>query len=97
MKPSEVIRETKNVLFERGWKRGGFEGDDGTVCVYRALDIATRGPGISWDAYKAVVSALPEPHTGIWVWNDARVRSFDEVIDVLDKAEKIAEAREAEL
>jgi hypothetical protein len=99
MKPSEIIRASKNVMFERGWNQGGYMGPDGSVCVRGALRIAAFGeicPDVLVDAdYRLLDRAeryirLSVPGRNIAGWNDTPGRTFSEVIDVLDLAEKRA-------
>lgn len=107
MKPSEVLREARNVLFERGWHQGDFtplDADDepvadGPVCAYGAIGVVLGDvccEGIDTTAVDPFLFAalgvgrdaeIPE-------WNDEPGRTFGEVIDVFDKAEKLAEAAE---
>lgn len=98
MKPSEVIRETKVQLFERGWAQGKFENDRGEVCVRGAIGLALFGDTsasirqLACDPIEQLIlEAVGCEVTG---WNDDKSRTFDEVIDGLDKAEKLAEQRE---
>jgi hypothetical protein len=98
MKPSEIIRESKNVMFERGWCQGSFERLDGSVCVRGALRLsATQGARIVWTDGWQVGEAEAAAHVSTAVgggyiptWNDTKGRTFSEVIDALDLAEKLA-------
>lgn len=106
MKPSEVIREARNILFERGWHQGDLEGVDGSVCAAGALYCAAIGQPIpsagnmalihnSNEPFQYLIQALaPLVEGGVGSWNDVNGRTFDEVIDAFDRAEKIAEQRE---
>lgn len=101
MKPSEIIREARNVLFERGWNQGDFLGADGSVCAYGAL-MAGEGLEVKrvldcdeacmTDAPEFLECVLPRPLGRIAIadWNDHEDRTFDEVIEAFDKAEKLA-------
>src|SRR5690348_1929195 len=102
MKPSEVISEARNILFERGWTQGTYENDAGELCTLGALNavyqLKERAPDVHLGA--AIMSArvaVQESigHKRIPTWNDHRDRTFSDVIDALDKAEKIAEQQEA--
>lgn len=108
MKQSEVIRETKCQLFERGWQQDAMHNKaNGHVCLVGALHCAIFGqPQVNWDDVE--IDALLDLRTGVLVtlgmameddaiagWNDAKGRTFTEVIDVLDAAEKFAERQEA--
>lgn len=93
---AEVIREARNLLFERGWTQHVTEDDDGHLCLIRALNLAA-GEGLGRvasiahpGADKAIASAVDDRVA--FGWNDEPGRTFGEVIDILDKAEKFAEA-----
>lgn len=105
----EVIREARNLLFERGWWKGDLEGPNGELCVEGALCVAKNGGmhgmithellGPVWKAIEAAsrargISSKGDIPCGAFIWNDAKDRTFDEVIEVLDRAEKIAEQSE---
>lgn len=117
MKHSEMIRETKHKLFERGWAQRAQEDMDGTVCVVGAAKLAVYGE-IS-HVYTETITCgtivmqqtmvrghqmprglrpiIEEAIGGAKIerWNDREGRTFTEVVDALDRAEKIAEQREA--
>jgi hypothetical protein len=100
MTPAEVIREARNVLFERGWTQGRREADDGAVCLEAALSIAICGkPRFLCEGARgtqgviaAIEAAIDTDTESTWEWNDYYRRTFNEVIDALDRAEKLAEA-----
>lgn len=109
MKASELIREARNVLFERGWHQGYFTpidddtgeplADDGPVCIYGAIGCVlgdVENKGISTAAVDPFLFAVldVEDDCEVTEWNDAQERTFSEVIDALDRAEKLAEQRE---
>lgn len=103
MKPSEVIRETRNVLFERGWHQGSLRGPGDSRCVIGAtyavigIELPTNNETLNdtrdWMETLPVLEAATAPFR-VSAWNDEEGRTFSEVIDMLDKAEKIAEQRE---
>jgi hypothetical protein len=102
MKSSEIVRETKNVLFSRGWHQGGYEGPDGSVCLRGAVRVAVLGDlrsvtdeEIAGGSYHSIDRAEDcirrlLPDWNLAGWNDTPGRTFGEVIDVLDLAEKRA-------
>ena len=100
MKTSEVIRGARNVLFERGWTKHYLHNSAGNVCLRGALMQATAGR-ISWSVWddispaESIISGKLINGVNVAAWNNAPGRTFDEVIEVLDKAEKIAEQMEA--
>lgn len=97
MKASEVIREARNVLFERGWYQGDFVGPDGSVCAYGALVVAegmevrksnADAGTCETDAADYFERAIPV--LSMFDWNDKPGRTLNEVMEALDKAEKLA-------
>lgn len=115
-KASELIREARNILFERGWYQGDFSPVDSDapfnyvpnapLCVLGALTVAEFGridenlypkgecylmlalsPRANWD----------DPASDVAEWNDTSGRKFDEVVDLFDRAEKLAEIDEAKM
>lgn len=98
---AEVIREARNVLFERGWAQNAYTAGDGSVCIRKAIRLADardaaqveyRG-SIARDCCEALSAALGDPSVlaGL-AFNDLPSTTFDDVLEVLDRAEKIAEA-----
>lgn len=108
MKPSELLREGRNQLFERGHTKGELE-RDGQVCSIGALYCAVYGTArpsgqalADMETHSQFLSAyrcLKRAANCDFVadWNDRPNRTFSEVIDAFDKAEKLAEAAEAEV
>lgn len=90
MTPADVIREARNVLFERGWHKGSMYGPGQSGCLLTALGVAAVG---GQEQIPLALRAIHEAGVSrcIPLWNDAPSRTFDDVIDMLDKAEKIAE------
>jgi hypothetical protein len=100
MKASEIIREARNVLFERGWTQGELIAESGELCLEGALSLAETGE-IRYLPYCGAVDAVMKAldvkwRDSLWGFNDTTGRTFDEVIDALDRAEKIAEAEEVD-
>lgn len=97
MKPSEAFREAKCVLFERDWAQHTFGIEGGSVCALGAIGVALTGDELGWlDQGSAIITTLRRAIGGpITLFNDAPGRTFDEVIDAFDKAEKLAEQAEA--
>lgn len=104
MKPSEIIRESKCILFERGWCKEALENERGEVCALGAINVAATGmaclsslghyPRDVVAAKQSLSSAISEPL--IYRWNNDSERTFDEVIEALDRAEKLAEQAECD-
>ena len=91
MLPSEVLRQARNEIMERGWSQGDYIASDGSVCAMGAIDI-------QWDHKNGAVldraSTAFREATGIDcfipIWNDTPGRTIHEVLDMFDKAEKLA-------
>lgn len=93
MKASEVLREARNVLFERGWYQGYYYSfADDSVCLRGAVSVAHCGRvmGALYESPAIRVLERIIPERNVAAWNDAPERTFDEVIDILDRAEKQA-------
>lgn len=97
MKPSDAIREGRNLLFEHGWNQGHAESDDGRICVLHSVLIpAHRGnPTCDITPFLSALNAAVPTGEGVTTYNDAHDRTFDDIVDLLDRAEKIAEQAEA--
>lgn len=103
MKSSEILDRTISILFEHGWTKGRFHNDAGEVCVRGALAFARGEEKIflhtPYDREEHyIVKACPRivgSHGWISMWNDHPDRTFDEVIEVLEKAKKLALIDEA--
>lgn len=92
MKASEVIREMRMQLFQRPWTKGREFGKDGSICMIGALKIAAaEADGLTLAEERRASETIETATEGpMFLFNDARGRTFDEVIEVLDKAEKLA-------
>lgn len=91
MKTSEIINKTKSILFERGWRQSDIEAPDGSLCVLGALSVARHGTTVGlWDEEDGEVILATIGRTDVGGWNDEPGRTFSEVIDMLDLAEKKA-------
>lgn len=95
MLASEAIREARTLLFERGWCQRSFgTGTGGPYCIHGALHhVVIRERHKEWfdmkeDVHAALRLAL-DGEIGI-TWQDRDGRTFDEVIDALERAEKFA-------
>lgn len=94
-KPSELIREARLKLFEKGWtQHTNRDRATGAICALQAVDDAVGG---RWDATAHAVEAHLRDAVGgdVMSWNDRTGRAFDEVVDAFDRAEKFAEIEEA--
>lgn len=102
MDAAELIREARHLLFERGWTKFELEDENGHLCAIGALQSTVET--CNCDAYRTALHALNEAsglscgrggencEHPIARFNDHPHRTFQEVIDVFDKAEKIAES-----
>lgn len=92
---ADIIREGRNQLFERGWTQGTMIGPDGTVCAIGACQLADQAIGLgafqTWVDTRNTIEACTPDGVGTANWNDTPGRTFDEVIDLFDRAEKYAE------
>jgi hypothetical protein len=106
MKPSEIIRKGRSRLFQHGWCQHSFQDTEGRLCAFGALRAATSTVPESFEdsldlpTQRACLylekSIGPDKHWfPIVGWNDEPGRTFSEVVDLFDKAEKLAEADEA--
>ncbi len=99
---ADVIRETKAVLFERGWYQGSAIGPDRSVCLVGATCVAEIRLGIrdttsrasaAGDYARATLNTCSRERGAIGsvTYNDEEGRTFDEIVDLCDVAEKRAE------
>lgn len=100
---SEIYRNARNVLMERGWHQGDFtplDEDgipvtaDGPVCLYGAVHVAA-GYEANTDEDVYAADFLSEfakfgERDDLGIWNDEPSRHLNEVLDVLDVMEKVA-------
>lgn len=95
----EVIRGARAALIKHGWARHVFRGQYGEVCIVQALRIAVNWPrctdGETSSAYYAawtkleMLAGLPTVESvSLLRWNDHPSRTLDDVMKLLDKAEK---------
>lgn len=101
MKPSEIIRDGRIALFERGWCQFALEDEAGAVCALGALNLAENGDARSRlmsdaqvGACKALRVASPTADDPVF-YNNAPERTFNDIVEWFDKAEKLAEQAEA--
>lgn len=101
MTPSEEIRATKELLMEQGWTQGVYVDEvNGHHCILGALNkVQTGNPYIAHElieARRAITDTIIMRKDGksIALFNDVAGRTFDEVCDLLDRAEKLAQVRE---
>lgn len=106
MKPSEIIRESKCILFEQGWAQHTLSDSSGAVCAFGAINQAAHGSpryglraderfsaamGVATNALRKAIRTRDIP-----IWNNAPETTFDEVVEAFDRAEKIAEQAECD-
>lgn len=101
MKPSEQIREVKATLMDRGWVQGTAQNSRGEVCLGKAVVLTSQKYGIFGPSlYERVLEAIFAVDGQRWnyipPWNDRIGRTFTDVGDVLDRAEKLALIQEEE-
>ena len=101
MKPSEGLEKTLEVLYDRGWTKHRFERKTGEVCLRGATRLVMcgttyLGSAVCYnsilDAY--ILQAIRTSHIttrdSITHWNDAPGRTFDDIVEVLELAKKLA-------
>lgn len=101
MNPAEkLISDTRADLFERGWTQKAFRRLDGSMCVAGALNrraaldqndwmqaTPSQHPGYA-TAFSAILAEC-EP-LGLFGFNDRDETTFDDVVNMLERAEKRA-------
>lgn len=97
---SESLREHRQFLLANKWVRHN-PLDDGEACLVARGPVIHPTGKFTWNmgdlSRKYVQYALDELHPDRgtcyhfpWVWNDEGAQSFNEVIEVLERAEKLA-------
>ena len=92
MNAAEVLSKARDVLAERGWHQGDLEGEDGSVCVLAAMEVAWHGSGVPFVVLSNAVEAVIPTHL-VSVWNDDPSRTYEDVILALKQAEELAVER----
>lgn len=94
MSAAEILREAKQLLVDRGWCQGNLQDCHGRRCMLGAL----RAAGFAMPWYRVAEDMLIRAigDTGahwspVAVWNDAKGRTLDEVLNKFDQAIDIAE------
>lgn len=93
-----ILRDAKEYLFEKGWHKGDYGTEDGSVCLAGACLMVQFG-----NFYQAsplddeVTNTLnkvckEEGFTNIAAFNDEDTTSFDDVLNILDKTIKRLES-----
>lgn len=89
----EILTRMKEILMDRGWCRGSFKNEDGTVCLMGAItrtellrEMYTSRPYSTINLLEEPLDALREQmgEDSVLRWNDKAGRTFNEVIDLLD-------------
>jgi hypothetical protein len=81
-----------DIIKERGWWQGGWQGPNGEVCIAESLRLAGAspsnfGPTLRLAMNAAVpLSTLPGVQTGAGDWNDAPERTVEDVYFALKLA-----------
>jgi len=105
MQASEILRNARHALYERGWAQRYLESPSGHLCSIGALNLATfgvvepllkgtfireadRAANILRHAMMDVDSTQGD--VPIHRWNDFRLRTFDQIVEAFEKAEKLA-------
>jgi hypothetical protein len=91
MTPETVAEVALDILNEKGWNQGAYEGKDGSVCVAGALMAAqartiAQGLGPAGVVvHNRAVQLLGLPPASISVWNDDPHTTFEDVTLVLKR------------
>lgn len=104
MRTSEVYRAARNeLLFGRGWYQGDYEQDveagKGPVCLFGAVSYVQYENATEDEEASAAAQLLVSFGKAVGVdnmsnWNDNPERKLEQVIELLDVMEKIAEEQE---
>lgn len=85
-----------NELITRGWYQGGYQAEDGRVCIAGAAKYAVEVQpemgrnSVQYDEWRAAVDVIRSlVGQNVGYWNDAPERTFDEVLRVAKEADEI--------
>lgn len=91
----QVLRDAVDLLFRRGWTQGSYRNEDGYCAEGALLAAAVGRQEAANPARYYLLGALqqmdPANIYGVISWNDTHGRTFDEVIEAFEKAQKLAE------
>lgn len=98
--PSEFIREMKATHVQRGWVQNIMEDEYGHLCLVGARLVTSKGLSLLYPeigiyniagaALGSIADAIGINRTELVEWNDHPHRTFNDLIDIYDKAEKLA-------
>ena len=103
MKASEVLTEARRRLLEDGWIQGKYQDDNG-LCAAGAVLVSQGHAAVFNDMHwreNPALNLLQElcPSTpsraGLTFWNDDPKTTFNDVMELFDKAIIVAKSREA--
>lgn len=80
----QLLRDTKERLFEKGWMKNDFGFLDGPNCLAGAV-LAVASDDNSNQVFTALEKEIGNVISG---WNDAPERTFNDVVDVIDSCIK---------
>lgn len=104
MNLAERLEAAKAKLLETGWGQGTINSrlHRGSLCLSEALNMTApderykRDDGPLWEMHIAICKAIgvdvSDPMSNIITWNDVRIRTKDQVLEVFDKAIEAARA-----
>lgn len=90
-----LLTAVKERLFTTGWKKGGSGNSDGPNCLIGALYAEHQVLGldyVSFDKAELTLYNISDDNLGVAHFNDLRSTSFDDVVELLDKAVKVLES-----
>ena len=87
-----IFRKALEVLDERGWYQGGYQGPDGSVCAEQALTLASDARSV-FAALKRLRQLLPE-NLFVHEFNDDPLTTEEDVRLLLKRAAVELESEE---
>jgi hypothetical protein len=87
-KASEVLRTAKEYMMEHGWTQGKRRLWTGEVCAHGAIGAVYGSTLAERQARHWLTFATPGHH--VIQFNDSPIRKFDDIVDLFDRAEKLA-------
>jgi hypothetical protein len=90
MKTSELLRKAKAALLEMGWTKNTARDEWGRHCAVGAVLLFDAETKTQAEARDFLCTACPGVEDDIVRFNDRRTTTFNDIMDVFDRAEKLA-------